>query len=256
MNENQNNSNTVVNETPQVIAIPDIQIEKEEIINNDNLESKPRENEVPINTTPPESPKGNTTSTVLLILLFVFLFVYIMGMPYIRTFIQDLKSDTGLSEIEQEAQKEEQRQEEEAESNKPTPTPEEEITKEITCTSTPTTVENYTLVQVQQFYYNSNNQVLNSKQIYKYNFAMLDDTYTNLKTKCDEDSLKYLTHEGYTMSCSYDDVNIELGHEFDLEKFKPIIDGTTNITANATYKQNLDEVKSVLINQGYTCIES
>ncbi len=198
-------------------------------------------------------PKNSKISTILLIFLFLFLFAFIMGMPYIRSFIQELKADTGLSEIEKEAQEEEKKQQQEEENQKPTPTPEDEKTTELTCTSSSSTVGNYTLVEVQKFYYNSKNQVLSSKMISQYSFTSVDTTYLTLKQQCDEDSLKYLTHEGYTMACSYGENNIEISHEFDLESFTPIVDGTTNIQANATYQQDIEAIKADLASKGYTC---
>lgn len=200
-----------------------------------------------------EPPKHSNVSTVLVILLFLFLFAFIMGMPYISEFMNNLKDDTGLSEIEKEAREEEERQQKEEESKKPTPTPEEDKTTELVCTSASNTVGNYTLVETQKFYYNSKNKILSSKIISNYSFTVSDETYNILIQRCDEDSLKYLTHNGYTMACSYGDSNIEISHEFDLKTFKPIVEGTTNIQANATYQQDLSEIKANLISQGYTC---
>ena len=74
-----------------------------------------------------------------------------------------------------------------------------------------------------------------------------------MKIKCDEDSLKYLTHDGYTMSCSYGDNNIEIDYEFDLKTFTPIIDENSNIQANASFKEDINTRKNNLISQGYTC---
>lgn len=206
-----------------------------------------------------EPPKNNKISTILLILLFIFLFAFVMGMPYIKDFIHELKADTGLSEIEKKAKEEEKKQQQEEESKKPTPTPDDLKTTEFICTSPENTVSNSTVVELHYFYYNSKKQVLSSKQVSKYHFvtvdalAEADSTYLALKQECDENSLKYLTHEGYTMACNYSDTDIEISHEFDLKTFTPIVDGTTNIQANATYQQNIDTVKQDFISRGYTC---
>lgn len=193
-------------------------------------------------------PKKSNTSTVLLIILFVFLFAFIMGMPYINNFIRELRGN-GLSEIEKEAKLEEERQKQEEE-KKNQPPVEDIKQEELICTSQESTTENYTLVQIQKFYYNSNNQIISSKNISQYRFTLEDNTYLTLKQQCDENSL-YLNHEGYTIACSYGENNIEISHEFDLESFKPIDDA--NIQANATYQQDINTIKAKLIEEGYTC---
>ncbi len=246
------NNITNVGMPTSVPPINDVKIESSNAttnIENSNIETASVSNASNDN----KPPKNNKISTILLILLFIFLFAFVMGMPNIREFVQKLKSDTGLSEIEQEAKQEEDRQKQEQESKKPTSTPEEEKTTELTCTSSSQTIGNYTLVETQTFSYNNKNQILNSKIIAHYTFAVVDDNYTILKQQCDENSLKYLTHKGYTMACSYGDANIEISHEFDLKTFTPIVEGTTNIQANATYQQDINTIKETLIAQGYTC---
>lgn len=262
MNENQNfqnnyqglnnstNFNQVNNSVP---PINEIKVENNGINLNTSTVSSPEVNNNLNNNVPNnEPPKSSNKSTILLILLFVFLFAFIMGMPYINEFIDQFKADTGLSEIEKQAKEEEEKQKQEAENNKTQQADKEKMT-EVVCTSGTSPMGNYTLVQIQKFEYNSKKQIVSSKNISKYTFTVVDDTYNNLKRQCDEDSLKYLTHSGYTMACSYDNSNIEISHEFDLELFTPIINGGTSISANATYKQNIDEVKNNLISQGYTC---
>ena len=189
----------------------------------------------------------------MLILLFIFLFGYIMFMPEINDYISSLNKDEGgLSQIELEAIEEEKKQQQ-AEQNKKPVKPEVIETKELVCTLTNPMNGNYTLVEVQKLYYDNSNQVLNSYYSYQYKFNGVDEYYNLLKIKCDQDSLKYVTHPGYTMACSYDDNNIEISHEFELEIFEPIIDGTTTIEASVTYKENIDTVKNTLISKGYTC---
>lgn len=257
-NMNQNNIdgvNTPI--TPSTNPVQPIAEVKVEATSNNTTDQT---NQVPVNQTTGtsggssnEPPKSSNISTVLVILLFIFLFAFVMGMPYIREFMNNLKDDTGLSEIEQAAREEEEKQKQEEESKKPTPTPEDQKTKELVCTSQSSVVGNYTVVETQKFYYNSKNKILSSKLISNYTFSVTDDTYNNLVQRCDEDSLKYLTHSGYTMACSYGDSKIEISHEFDLKTFKPIVDGTTNIQANANYQQDLSKLKADLANKGYTC---
>lgn len=244
------NSNTT---TPTPIR--EVIVENTTLSNQDNNLNPPNDVvEVPTSIESGNSskpPKKNNVSTILLILLFIILFAFIMGMPYIREFVQNIKVDTGLSEIEKEAKEEEKRQQKEEESKKPTPTPVEEQTQELVCTSESTTVGNHSLVETQKFYYNSKKQVLNSQTISNYTFTSIDEDYNLLTKQCDEDSLKYLTHEGYTMSCHYSEGNIEISHEFELKKFTPILEA--NIEANAAYQQDLDTIITNLTNQGYTC---
>ena len=266
MGEENNKQSTPLNTEKDMTAMPPIAEVKVESsattsMNSSNGNEMSSSEKTVANSTGESSPssssakppKNSKLSTILLIVFFLFLFAFIMGMPYIRSFIQELKADTGLSEIEKEAQEEEEKQQQEEENQKPTPTPEDEKTTELTCTSASSTAGNYTLVEVQKFYYNSKNQVLSSKMISQYSFTTADMTYLNLKQQCDEDSLKYLTHEGYTMACSYGENNIEISHEFDLETFTPIVDGATNIQANATYQQDIETIKADLASKGYTC---
>lgn len=196
--------------------------------------------------------KSSKFSTVMLILLFIFLFGYVMFMPEINDYISSFNKEEGLSQIELDAIEEEKKQQQ-AEQNKKPVKPEVIETKELVCTLTNPLNGNYTLVEVQKLYYDNNNQVLNSSYSYQYKFNSFDEYYNSLKNKCNQDSLKYITHPGYTMACSYDDINIEISHEFDLEIFEPIVDGTTNIQANATYKENINTIKNTLISKGYTC---
>lgn len=188
-------------------------------------------------------------STILLIILFIFLFAFVFGMPYIREFITNLKADSGLSKIEQEAIAEEKRQEA---LNKPTPTPEVIKTSSLTCIKT-SVLPNYTLNESETFSYNESDEVLSNSKVYDYSFSVVNDDYNLLKNQCDVDSLKYASYAGYSMACSYSDVNIKISHEFDLELFKPITDGGTNILASASYKQNINTLKSTLESNGYTC---
>ena len=243
MNENQNNNelNNNIDSINQVVTpIEEVKIEQEKTAmpSNDN--------------SPNNNKKNSNKSMIIVFLLFGFFFAYIMCMPYIRSFIQEMKADTGLSEIEKEAQDIQDQLDKEEQENK-NPIGEEEKLKEITCTSKVNDYSTYNMVQIQKFAYNSKNEIITSENTYKYTFSVIDDNYNLLKKECDENSLKYLTHEGYSMACSYNDTNIEINHEFDLEIFTPIVDGTTNIKANATYKNDINTLKSNLVNQGYTC---
>lgn len=236
---NENNLNSSSNEQPLTNPVPMNEVKIEEVSNQ-------------VATQPNSNPKNNKISTILLILLFVFLFAFIMGMPYINSFINDLKSNKGLSDIEQAAKKEEKKQQEEDKKNNPTTNVEEKLT-ELTCTLTDNNSSNYQLTTIQKFEYNKNNQVITSSYISKYVFSTIDSTYQTLKDKCNNDSLKYISREGYTMSCSYSDDSIEVGDTFELETFKTINDGATVIKSNATYQQDINDIKNNLINQGYNC---
>ena len=251
MNENKNNetnqnsglNNAILNNNNQqkqiVTPINEVTISPSSntIENSNGIQDKiPVEQSVIISQNKEEKaptnkpPRKNNISTVLLIILFVFLFAFIMGMPYINNFIRELGSN-GLSEIEKEAKQEEERQKQEEEKKKQPPA-EDTKPKELTCTSQESTTENFTLVQIQKFYYNSRNQITSSKNISRYRFTLEDNTYLALQQQCNENSLKYLNHEGYTIACSYGEGNIEISHEFDLKSFKPIEDA--NIQVNET----------------------
>lgn len=201
---------------------------------------------------PRQPAKNNKVSTILVILLFIFLFAFIMGMPYINDFINNLKSESGLSEIEKQAKNEEKKQQQENNKNNQSTNQEEKLA-ELICTLSENSNTNYQLNTTQKFNYNKTNQVINSSITSEYLFTTTDNTYLELKNKCDQDSLKYINREGYTMACSYSDKTIEISDTFELETFKTIIDGTTTIKANATYKQDIATIKSDLTSQGYTC---
>lgn len=231
----------------------------DEEIRNDTDQTKNIQSEaVPIsevNATLQETPVNNQKppkkkSSLPVILLFVFLFAFVIGMPYINDFINDLKSNSGLSEIEQAAREEEKRQEEENNKNNSTQT--EETLSESTCTKT-SELGIYTLVEIQKFSYNKNNQIKESSYSYQYTFVSQDETYLGLTKKCDEDALKYLSNTGYAMACNYSDNKIEINHSFDLETFKTITDGTTIIEANAKLNQKISDVKTTLTANNYVC---
>ena len=198
--------------------------------------------------------KKSNLSTILLILLFGGLFIYIMGMPYINTFISDLTRDNGLSQIEKDAKLEEEKQNQNKHENS-TPVVDKEEVKltEVICTSGVNNLENYQLVETQKFEINNNNQIINSSTTSNYTFTAINDFYNSLKKECEEDSLKYVNYDGYSRSCSFDNSSVIVSHLFELEIFKPITGDNINIGANATYKQNIDEVKNILISKGYTC---
>ena len=246
MNENNNlntnndevNSNLEVKEEI-VVPIHDVKIEdKSNDLNNDDF--------VPIKST-----KNSKLSTILLVLLFLFLFTFVMALPEITTFINNLKADRKISEIQKETKSDEKQQQEQI-IQKPLENNKEEL-KELICTLNNNENQDYNLVQIQKFYYNSNYQVSSSKNIYQYTFNTIDDYYNQLKIQCDEDSLKYISHDGYTIFCSYGDTNIQMGYEFDLKTFTPIVDENTNIQANANFNENVNNIKNNLISQGYTC---
>lgn len=250
--QNTQVQNTTQVVPPNVVPMQEVKVTEEVLdvpVQNTTLANNNVTNPTPV--APP--PKNNKASTFLLVLLFLFFFVLVMGMPYIQDFVKNLKEDTGLSEIEKKAKEEEQKQQEQQNTNRPTSTPETEMNKQMTCTSPSNTVGNYSIVRIEKFSYNNQNQILNSSSISQYTFSTPDDDYQTLKKQCDENSLKYVEHPGYTMECSYNDVNVEISHTFDLELFTPIIDGTTNIQANANYKQDITMIKNNLIAQGYTC---
>lgn len=236
---NNTNFNNEVN--GEVVKIPEVQMQDvtEEVSNNvvSNKIESDNNGEV-----------GSKKSTVLLILLFVFLFGYIFAMPYISEFFNNLNKESDKPVSAQPNQKEEI-----SNNDKKEPVIEKIETKELVCTSIETQINNYTLVTIEKFYYDKNNQILNSSIIYNYKFNILDDEYNLLMKKCEEDSLKYLTHEGFSTSCSNDNLNILLNYEFDLETFKTITDGDVTISANSSYKQKIDDIKNNLITKGYTC---
>lgn len=240
--KNYNNEINVNNE--QISSISEVKIEqqKEELNLSNNVSN---DTVVSINNEP-----GSKKSTILLILLFIFLFAFVFGMPYINEFINELQSNSEMSQIKEDTIQDENQQN--VLSNQESFSEVVE-TKEVVCTSQLTNVSNYTLLTTEEFYYDNNNQVLSSKIVYNYNFVIEDEEYNSLKKKCEEDSLKYLLNDGYTTACSYENLNIQISHEFDLETFATISDGDTIIEANVSYKQNIDEIKNNLISKGYTC---
>lgn len=244
MTENQNNNNEVNQIINEITPISEIKIENENKLPETNNEQSSSNN---------NSSSNSKISTILLILLFIFLFAFVMGMPYITDFINNLNEDKGLTEIEQQAKKEEEKQKQEQENNNQAINKQEEKLTTLTCILNDTTNMNYNLIKTQQFNYNKNNQIITSSNTLNYTFISLDETYQELKRKCDEDSLKYINNIGYTMSCNYSDNNIEISDTFELEIFETITDNNTIIQANVTYKQDINTIKDNLIIQGYTC---
>ena len=235
---------------PNVVPMQQVEVTSSNVGNSTATTTNTNQQTTVSEPTPPS--KNSKVTTVLLILLFLFFFGFIMGMPYIQKFVNDYKSNKELSEIEKEAIKEEEKQKQEAENNNPQPVPEEKLA-ELECTSSNQTTNNYSLIETQKFYYNSTNQVVKSSILSQYTFTIVDETYNSLKSQCDNDSLKYATHEGYSTACSYSDTTVEISNEFDLKTFTPIVDGDVNIQANATYQQDINTIRNNLTSQGYTC---
>ena len=189
---------------------------------------------------------------ILLVLLFVFLFLFIMFMPQIQDAINSIKKETGLSEIEKQAK------EIEKEQNKANGVvSQEEESKEqylkLTCTSTTTALEDYDRTVVETFEYNSKKEVMASAKKVTYTFITANESYENLKTQCNENSLKYVSKKGYEIACSYNDTQVVIEDKFDLKNFSTIKDGTTIIAANAKYKDKIDTIKTKLEALDYTC---
>lgn len=251
MNQNEIQNNNIQNNEVNNV------VQNNNIMETNNIENNfPTPiNEVKVEQTsiqPEKAPKNNKASTILLILLFIFFFALVMGMPYINDFINNLNENKGLLDIEKKAKQEEEKQKQAEKNNQNTTSQEEKLTT-LTCTLITTDNPNYKLNQTQKFNYNKNNQIINSSNVSNYTFTVLDETYQNLKKKCDEDSLKYVNNEGYTMSCNYSDNDIEISDTFELEVFKTIVDGNTTIESNASYKQDINTIKNTLISKGYTC---
>ena len=86
-----------------------------------------------------------------------------------------------------------------------------------------------------------------------YRFNEANENYENLKTQCNENSLKYVSKNGYEVACNYNDTEVVMEDKFDLAQFSTIKDGTTIIEANAKYKENVSSVKTRLESLGYVC---
>lgn len=111
MNENQNQidmNNNVNNVNPSIQPIEEVKVEVVDT-NIENMNQKVENNDT---NTIVENQSNSKTSTVLLVILFIFLFAFVMGMPYIREAVNNIK-DGNLSQIEREAIAEEKRQQEE-----------------------------------------------------------------------------------------------------------------------------------------------
>lgn len=236
------NTEDIVSQNTPVTPIPEVEAT---LVSNENNEGNK-------NTSNQEPPKGGKGKTIGLVLLFVFFFVYVMGMPYIRDFISDFKSNAGLSEVEKAAKEEEEKQQKEKDKQNNTQKPVEEKLEELVCTSQDNKTNDYTLNVVEKFQY-SNNKIKSSSVTNKYTFLVQNESYNTLKKSCDEDALKFATKAGYTMTCNYSDTEIEIANSFDLEIFKKIVDGTTTIDANTTYQKNINDIRTEMSLKGYTC---
>ena len=166
-------------------------------------------------------------------------------------YVEKMTQKEGLSPIERRArelEKEQKRkEEEEKKANK------KEEYKILTCTSITEQLTDYMKDVVQTFEYNSKNEIVKSSVKTTYTFQAVNDSYTKLKTDCDQNGLKYIDKPGYELGCSYSDTEVIIENTFDLELFKPIQDGTELIEANAKYQDKIDNIKKELTNQGYTC---
>ena len=212
------------------------------------VEEKPVENVVVENKSLEDGPKWKRT---LVLLFFIFVFAFVMGMPYINDYLDSLKKEVGMSDIERRAKEIEDEQKKKEEENK-TPVVQEEL-KILTCKSQPQQTLEYKKEIEEVFNYNSKNQVIKSSIKTIYTFETANDSYNSLKTQCDEKGLKYIDKDGFESACSYSDTEVVIENTFDLELFKPIQDGANTIKANAEYQEKLDTVKNDLVAQGYIC---
>ena len=244
---------------PTINTINNNQIQGQTIVEpNQQIQITPKDPEnsnqiIADNSTPKKTKKKVNKSTILLILLFIFLFGFVMFMPNINDFIDKLRKDVGLSEIEKQAKEIEEQQNAASKKNTETTNTKEEKTSTLKCTSLTEALGNYERTTVEEFEYNKNNQVISSKKIITYTFTTVDSTYEQLKVQCEDKSLKYLGRDGYSMICSSNDTEVTMGDEFDLEIYKVIYDGDTQIEANATYKEDISAVSKRLKDKGYTC---
>lgn len=201
-----------------------------------------------------KSKKKKDIRSALLIILFIFLFAFVMGIPYINEWIDSVKKDTGLSEIERKAreiEKEQERQNSKAKEKENSK--EQEKISVLICTSQPKAYENYDATIVEKFIYNSKGLVIESSKATTYKFNTQTDKYNELKNQCNENSLKYVEKKGYEIACSYNDTEVVMEDKFDLALFTTINDGMTKIEANANYKDKIDDVKKKQETLGYTC---
>ena len=196
--------------------------------------------------------KKMETRTILLILLFVLLFAFIMFMPQIQDAINSIKKNTGMSEIERKAKEIEKKQNEENNTPSADDSKKEQYSK-LTCTSTTTALEDYDRTVVETFEYNTKKEIMASSKKITYTFVAANASYENLKTQCNENSLKYVDKKGYEIACNYNETEVVMEDKFDLAVFSTIKDGTTIISANAKYKDKIDNIKTRLEALDYTC---
>ena len=224
-------------------------------MNNEEMninQEKKEEVSTATNSVKPNKKKTDIKS-ILLVILFLFLFAFVMGMPYINEWIDNIKKDTGLSEIERKAKEIEKEQQKQNSKTTEQEDAKKETLTTLTCTSSLVTYDNYSAVVVEKFIYDSKGLVVESSKATTYNFTALNDKYTELKNQCDQNSLKYVEKKGYEIACSYNDTQVIIEDKFDLATFTTINDGMTKIEANASYKDKIDTIKKKQETLGYTC---
>lgn len=231
----------------------DLNANQTTVTNENNSKVEPVNKKEKVAT--PKKKKKDIRS-ILLIILFIFLFAFVMGMPYINEWVDSIKKDTGLSEIERKA-KEIEREQEKQNNPKSKETDDGKVVKDklstLTCTSTTTALENYDITVVEKFGYNSKGLVVESSKATTYRFNSQSDKYNELKNQCNENSLKYVEKKGYEIACSYNDTEVVMEDKFDLATFTTINDGMTKIEANAKYKDKIDTIKKKMASLNYVC---
>ena len=227
-----------------VEPIPEVKVEEETV----EVSASKKTYEIP------KAEKSPRLTTFLLVTFFILLFAYVMAMPYIDEWLVTMQRNKEEQRLQQQEQLRQQQllqtENKNTSTNQQTPVVEENYSK-LTC-SKADTITDYTTLTEETFDYNKDNQVIKSTQKITYTFTVQNAVYTSLIQQCN-DSLKYIGKDGYTMSCNNTDTQVVIGNEFDLETFKAITDGTTTISANATYKDSIDTVKTRLTAAGYTC---
>ena len=211
-------------------------------------------------------------STVLVIILFIALFVFVFEMPKINEWLETRNQQKEINTIEQQAKQieeakknaEEQKKAQEQKAKEEKEKKEAEL-KTLTCTktveqkptttpatdptATPAPVATYSKKVEETFNYNGKSLVVSSTSTTTYTFTSQDENYTKIKTNCETDSTKYMEKAGFSMSCMSSDLTVTVGNEFDLSTFKDVDD----LKANAKLNENINDVKTRLTSNGYTC---
>ena len=176
-----------------------------------------------------ESEKRSST---VMIIVFIILGIAIFGLPYITDYIEGKKQE--------EKQPTQTPTPTPIATPTPTPTPETLTLTTNTCTEALIDLGTHTS-QKQYILESQDDKIKKVTVITTQNYQTEDESYLQMQTTCQDNSLKYVLNPGYEVSCEVQNLTILTTEVFELEIFQPIIEEDKTIQAPFNLDQSVEE---------------